>query len=173
MTTEVSQLGYVVADVDDAVRHWVEVLGVAPFFVYREVTLATCLVRGEPVDLTLSVAFGQAGKLQIELIQELSDTPSAYTGSTPGQPHHVAIWTRDYDRDVDTFRARGLVDLMWGSSSGRADERFVYFASSGPGPLVEVVELLDAKAAMYGAIADAAREYDGTAPVREASLLGG
>jgi hypothetical protein len=33
--------------------------------------------------------------------------------------------------------------------------------------------VLDAKAATYRAIADAARDYDGTAPVREASLLGG
>jgi hypothetical protein len=165
-----NQIGYVVDDIDDAVRHWIDVIGVAPFFVYRDFTLAECLYQGEPVDLTLSVAFGQAGDLQVELIQQVSDTPSPYTDTPSGGAHHVAIWTADYDCDVETFRARGLVDEMWGSASGKPDERFVYFARTGPGPVVEVVEVLPPKRAMYRAIADAARAYDGTNPVREASL---
>jgi hypothetical protein len=165
-----NQLGFVVEDIDGAVRHWIEVIGVAPFFVYRDITLAACLSEGEPVDLTLSVAFGQVGDLQVELIQQVSDSPSPYTGTASGDAHHVAIWTADYDRDVETYRARGLVDEMWGSASGKADERFVYFSRTGPGPVIEVVEVLPAKAALYRAIADAGRTYDGTDPVREASL---
>jgi Glyoxalase/Bleomycin resistance protein/Dioxygenase superfamily len=165
-----NQLGFVVADVDDGVRYWVEVVGVAPFFVYREVTLAECLYDGEPVELTLSVAFGQAGGLQIELIQQLSDTPSVYGGSASGEAHHAAIWTRDFDHVVERYRARGLVDRMWGSASGRANERFVYLQPPGRWPLVEVVEVLAPKADVYRGIADAARSYDGTDPVREASL---
>ena len=168
-----NQLGFVVDDIDDDVRYWVEVVGVAPFFVYREVTLAECLYDGEPVELTLSVAFGQAGALQIELIQQLSDTPSVYVGRASGAAHHAAIWTPDYDRVVETYRARGLLDRMWGSASGRADERFVYLQPAGPWPLIEVVEVLAPKAEMYRRIADAARSYDGTDPVREASLSRG
>lgn len=165
-----NQLGFVVDDIDDGVRYWVEVVGVAPFFVYREVTLAECLFEGAPVELTLSVAFGQSGAFQIELIQQLSDTPSVYVGSASGEPHHVAIWTRDYDHVVETYRARGLVDRMWGSASGRADERFVYLQPAGPWPLIEVVEVLAPKADVYRGIADAARSYDGSDPVREATL---
>lgn len=168
-----NQLGFVVDDIDDAARYWVEVVGVAPFFVYREVTLAECLYDGEPVELTLSVAFAQAGELQIELIQQLSDTPSVYVGSPSGEAHHAAIWTRDYDQVVATYRARGLVDRMSGSSSGQADERFVYLQPAGPWPMIEVVEVLAPKAEMYRRIADAARSYDGTDPVREASLSRG
>jgi hypothetical protein len=36
--------------------------------------------------------------------------------------------------------------------------------------MIEVVEVLAPKVEMYRRIADAARDYDGTSPVREASL---
>jgi Glyoxalase/Bleomycin resistance protein/Dioxygenase superfamily len=165
-----NQLGFVVDDVDEAVRYWIDVIGVAPFFVYRDFRLAECYHEGDAVDLVISVAYGQAGEIQIELVEQVSDTPSPYVGRAAGDAHHVAIWTPEYDRDVETFRARGLVDLTWGSASGKSDERFVYFQPAGPGPMMEVVEVLEAKTEMYRKIADAARMYDGTDPVREASL---
>ena len=31
---------------------------------------------------------------------------------------------------------------MWGSASGKPDERFVYLAANGPGPMIEVTEVL-------------------------------
>jgi len=165
-----NQIGFVVDDIDEAVRYWIDVIGVAPFFVYRDFRLAECYHEGEPVDLVISVAYGQAGEIQVELVEQVSDTPSPYVGRAAEEAHHVAIWTRDYDREVQTYRARGLVDLTWGSASGKADERFVYFEPAGPGPMIEVVEVLEAKSEMYRKIADAARTYDGTDPVRETSL---
>jgi hypothetical protein len=143
---------------------------VAPFFVYREFRLAECVYKGEPTDLTLSVAYGQAGDVQIELIEQHGDTPSPYLGAVSPAAHHIALWTSEYDRDVAAYRARGLVDLQWGSASGAADERFVYFEQSGPGPMIEVTEVLERKVEMYRRIADAARTYDGSDPVREAAL---
>jgi hypothetical protein len=166
----IRQLGYVVENVDDAVAHWVEVVGVAPFFVYRDFQLADCVYRGEPTRLRLSVAYGQAGDVQIELIEQHGDTPSPYLGAVSNSAHHIALWTSEYDRDVAAYRARGLVDVQWGTASGAPDERFVYFAPQGPGPMIEVVEVYEKKTKMYGRIAEAARTYDGTNPVREAAL---
>jgi hypothetical protein len=167
LTLTVNQIGWVVDGIDEAVRYWVDVLGVAPFFVYRDFTLAECYYRGEPVTLTISVAYGQAGAIQVELIEQIGDTPSPYLGIVSRDAHHVAFWTPAYDRHVDTYRTRGLVDLMWGSASGKPDERFVYFSPSGPGPMVEVTEVHPPKMETYRAIAEAARTYDGTDPVRE------
>jgi hypothetical protein len=166
----ISQVAYVVDDLDESLAYWVDVVGVAPFFVYRELELAECRHDGEPIELTLSVALGQAGNMQVELIQQHGDTPSIYLGESSGKAHHVAVWTREYDRDLAAFHDRGLVDKQWGSASGAADERFVYFEQQGQGPMVELVEVLDKKAAMYAEIAEAARTYCGTPPLREAML---
>lgn len=164
--TPFNQLGFVVDDVDEAVAYWVDVVGVAPFFVYRDYTLAECFYEGEPISLTISVAYGQAGDVQIELVEQHGDTPSPYLGRASGDAHHVAIWTRDYDSRLETYRSRGLTEVMSGSASGRSDERFAYLAPGGPGPMLEVVEVLDAKTEWYRSIAEAARTYDGTEPVR-------
>ena len=165
-----NQIGYVVDDVDEAMRYWVDVIGVAPFFVYRNFTLAECIHEGDRIELTLSVAYAQAGEVQVELIQPLGDGPSPYRGWASGDTHHVAVWTTSYDRDVETYRSRGLVAQTWGTASGKPDERFTYLLPSGPGPMLEVVEVPAAKVAMYRRIADAARSYDGTEPLRETSL---
>ena len=166
-----NQIGYVVDDLDEALAYWVDVVGIAPFFVYRDFELAECFYDDEPITQVISVAFAQAGPVQVELIEQHGDTPSAYLGRASGNAHHVAVWTRDYDRDVDAFRGRGLTDLQWGTASGKPDERFVYLAPSGPGPMIEVVEVLEPKQRTYAAIADAARSYDGSEPVRDASLI--
>jgi hypothetical protein len=167
--TPFNQLGFVVDDVDEAVAYWVDVIGVAPFFVYRDFTLAECVYEGDPIELTISVAYGQAGDIQIELVEQQGDTPSPYLGRESGDFHHVAVWTRDYDRQLETYRSRGLTEVMWGSASGRPDERFAYLAPAGPGPMLELVEVLEAKTEWYRSIAEAARTYDGTEPVREAA----
>ena len=169
--TAFNQIGYVVDDLDEALAYWVDVVGVAPFFVYRDFELAECFYEGEPITQVISVAFGQAGPIQVELIEQHGETQSAYLGRASGNAHHVAVWTPDYDRDVDTYRERGLGEVQWGTASGKPDERFVYLAPAGPGPMIEVVEVLEPKAKTYRAIADAARTYDGSEPVRDASLV--
>jgi hypothetical protein len=167
------QIGFVVDDLDEALRYWIDVIGVAPFFVYRDFRLAECFYEGEPIELTISVGYGQAGDVQVELVEQHGDTPSTYLGRASGDPHHVAFWTPEYDRHVEAYRSRGLVDLMWGSAGGKPDERFVYLASNCPGPMIEVTEVHPPKAEMYRGIADAARTYDGTDPVREVSASRG
>ena len=169
--TDFNQIGYVVDDLDEALAYWVDVVGIAPFFVYRDFELRECFYEGEAITQVISVAFGQAGPVQVELIEQHGDTKSAYRGRASGNAHHVAVWTREYDRDVDAYRARGLTDLQWGTASGKPDERFVYLAPGGPGPMIEVVEVLEPKARTYRAIAEAARRYDGSEPVRDASLI--
>lgn len=163
------QLGFVVEDLDEALRYWVEVIGVAPFFVYRDFTLAECSYQSEPIELTISVGYGQAGDVQVELVEQHGDTPSAYLGRASGNAHHVAIWTPDYDGHVERYRSHGLADVMGGSASGKPDERFVYLAPNGPGPMIEVTEVHPPKRELYRGIAEAARAYDGTDPIRVVS----
>jgi len=161
------QIGFVVEDLDEALRYWIDVIGVAPFFVYRDFTLAQCSYRGEPIELTISVGYAQAGEVQVELVEQRGDTPSAYLGRASSDPHHVAVWTPDYDDHVERYRSLGLTELMGGSAGGKSDERFVYLEPNGPGPMIEVTEVHPPKREMYRGIADAARAYDGSDPIRE------
>ena len=73
----VRQIGYVVTDLDQAMAGWLE-LGVGPWFVMRGLPMQA-LYRGEPCETTLSVAWSNSGEMQIELIQQLDDTPSIFT----------------------------------------------------------------------------------------------
>lgn len=76
-----TQLGFVVPDLDAALRHWTEVLGIGPFIVFDEGTgrpPAASLYHGKPQVIELRLAFAYMGEVQIELIEQVNDAPSPY-----------------------------------------------------------------------------------------------
>ena len=72
------QNGWVVDDLFAAIKKWTDFYGVGPFWVSEQVVPDDVLYRGEPAHLDMKVALAQAGNVQIELIQQNSDGPSAY-----------------------------------------------------------------------------------------------
>jgi hypothetical protein len=89
----IAQYAYVVNDLDEAIRHWVEVMGAGPFFVSRNHVGRDHTYRGTPDAAVFSYAFGQAGPAQVQLIQCMDDSPSVYRDMyAPGEEgfHHVA-----------------------------------------------------------------------------------
>ena len=84
---QVRQNGYVVNDVEAAMRYWSETLGVGPFFYAPRVPVKNFHYRGAPQPIEVSVALANSGPLQIELVQQRNDVPSMYkASSTPGTP---------------------------------------------------------------------------------------
>jgi hypothetical protein len=69
----IRQIGYVVTDLDKALAGWVE-LGVGPWFVMRGLPQHVTY-RGEPCEITLSLALANSGDMQFEVIQQQDDTP--------------------------------------------------------------------------------------------------
>ena len=65
---DVRQNGYVVRNIESALEHWTEVLGVGPFWYFEEAPVEDFRYRGEPSELVVSIALAQSGPLQIELI---------------------------------------------------------------------------------------------------------
>ena len=61
----VRQNGYVVHDIEAAMRHWTEVLGVGPFYYIEHVPVEHFTYKGEASDLQLSIALANSGGLQI------------------------------------------------------------------------------------------------------------
>lgn len=162
---EVIQNGYVVADLDDAIEHWLEHTGIGPWTVFRDVTLHGNHL-GEETVVEMDVAMAYSGSLQIELMQITSDTPSPYA-DPDGTPrlglHHIAWLTDDLDGVVADATRRGLRVLF---RTGNASMRVAYLDSEqAPGVIFEYIEGASMPELLRAGIAQS-RDWDGTDPVR-------
>lgn len=165
---EIRQFGYVVEDIEAAMKYWSEVMGVGPFFYNEKVPIENYHFEGKPYEVHNSVALANSGYVQIELIQTRNDAPSAYktfkekygTGL-----QHVAFWTSQFDADLKNAQEHGFVVNMSGEVGSNG--RFVYFENEyHPGTLIELSEVLGPKGDMFKLIREAAEGWDGSDPVR-------
>jgi len=164
----IRQNGYVVRDIDAALRHWTEVLGVGPFFLIDRVPIENFRYRGEPSPLEVSIALANSGALQIELIQQRNDAPSMYRDFLAAGYEglqHVAFWPPDLDVALADAEKAGFSIGQSGEIGERG--RFVYLAPEGhPGTVMELSEVSGAKGRFFEHIAGVARGWDGSEPVR-------
>lgn len=165
---QIRQNGYVVHDIEAAMQHWTEVLGVGPFFYIERVPVEDFRYHGKPSDVDVSIALSNSGPLQIELIQPRNDAPSLW-GDFLAAGHeglqHVAYWTDQMDAELTRIEERHIEI----GQSGNIGEngRFVYLLTeTHPGTVVEVSEVSGAKGRFFEHIAKVASEWDGTEPIR-------
>ena len=165
---EIRQLGFVVKDIEAAMRHWSDVLQVGPWFLAERIPVQNFQYRGQPAAMELSVALANSGALQVELIQQRNDAPSVYrdflaAGRTGLQ--HVAYWTENFDADMARAGAHGLKVIMGGDVGENG--RYVYFDTDlHPGSMVELSEIAGPKGRMFRMIREASENWDGSDPVR-------
>jgi hypothetical protein len=167
---EIRQIGYVVRDIESAMRYWIDVLGVGPFYYSERVKLQHVSYRGKPSPIEMSSALANSGSLQIELIQQHNDAPSMYLdflrAGNEGL-HHVAYWTNTFDADMTRLIAAGYEPGQEGWAHG-PDCRFVYFLNeSHPGTVVELSEISGPKGESFKVIAETSRNWDGSDPIRK------
>ncbi|WP_454651128.1 VOC family protein [Bradyrhizobium liaoningense] len=169
---EIVQNGFVVDDLDAALKCWTAEAGVGPFFLAEHVKIARYLWNGQPSELDLSLAFGHAGSIQIELICQHNDAPSSFRHhlATKGPGfHHVCHRTRKFDDVYRIAKERNLKVDSEGEISGGA--RFCYFSFDQPSlPLMEIISLTDRGAAMHERIREASVGWNGAEPVRPLHL---
>ncbi len=165
----VNQNGYVVRDIEAALKHWTEVMGVGPFFYIEKVPIDYFTYRGVPQELEMSVALGNSGDLQIELIQQRNDAPSMYLDFLNAGHEglqHMSYWTRNYQQDYDQALARGYKVGQEGQIGGEQG-RFVYFdTQTHPGTIIEMSDISGSKGELFETIRQAAVDWDGSDPVR-------
>ncbi|WP_102222642.1 VOC family protein [Acidimangrovimonas sediminis] len=165
---QIRQLGYVVPDIEAAMAHWSDVMGVGPWFYNPKVPIEGYQYDGQSHVPHNSVALANSGFVQVELIQTRNDVPSMYrdfqqAGHTGLQ--HVAYWTQDFDADLAMMEARGFTVKMGGTVG--ANGRFVYFAEEmHPGTVIELSEVVGPKGRMFDTIRAASEGWDGADPVR-------
>lgn len=162
------QLGFVVPDIEEAMRHWSDVMGVGPFFYNPQVPIEDYTYDGIRYTPHNSVALANSGYIQIELIQCRNDVPSMYKDFTDAGHwglQHTAYWTQDYDRDLERMLAEGFKVKM----SGKVGEsgRFAYFdRDTHPGTVIELSEVKGPKGRMFDLIREASEGWTGEHPVR-------
>jgi len=172
---DVRQNGYVVRDIEAAMKHWTEVLGVGPFFYFERAPIQNFRYRGGPSGLIVSIALANSGPLQVELIQQRNDAPSMYRDFLDAGHEglqHIAYWTQQFDAEMERLSVSGYRVGQSGEAGG-PDGRFVYLETEAhPGTVVEFSEISGPKGRFFEMIAMAAREWDGTQPVRRMDLRG-
>src|SRR5258705_10291063 len=106
----VCQNGYIVRDVRAAMDHWVNVMGVGPWYYIDKVKTDYFRHRGQDSAMEMSVALANSGDLQIELIQQRNDAPSMYKeflDSGREGLQHMSYWTRAYQALYDRALSLG------------------------------------------------------------------
>jgi hypothetical protein len=166
----VTQNGYVVRDVRAAMDHWINVLGVGPWFYVDRVKTDYFRHRGVNSPLEMSVALANSGDLQIELIQQRNDAPSMYKeflDSGCEGLQHVAYWTKDFQSLYDQALSLGYEVGQEGQIGGPLG-RFAYFDTElHPGTVVEISDISGHKGKFFEHIRRLSADWDGTDPIRD------
>ncbi len=169
---EVAQNGYVVRDIQGAMRHWIEVMGVGPWFYIDRVKTDWFRHRGVDSPVEMSIALANSGDLQIELIQPRNDAPSMYREFLDAGREglqHLAYWTRDYQALYDKALALGYRIGHEGQIGGEHG-RFAYFDTRAhPGTVIEISDISGAKGKFFEHVRKAAADWDGADPIRTVS----
>jgi len=171
----IRQIAFVVHDLERALRYWTETLGVGPFFLMRDLVPEAFHYRGKPSPAPrMTLALGNSGDVQVELIQQHDDRPSAYRdylASGREGFQHVSSWLdrTTYDETRGRLLASGSEIAHEGALPG-SGVRFVYFATDvAPGGLLyEMADVIGSPIEpVVNEIARAARGWDGRDPVRD------
>jgi len=162
------QMGIVVRDIDAAMKHWVDVCGVGPWFYTDKLAVSAFTYRGTRYDdIHLSIALANSGDVQLELIQQRCNTPSMYRnflGAGREGLQHWSSWQENYDEIRDRALSSGY---QIGQEGDSPRGRFVYFWNEGhPGTVIEMAHLTPARKRIFDGVRDAAIGWDGTDPIR-------
>ena len=167
----IRQNGYVVRDIESALEHWTNVLGVGPFFYMEQVKVDDLRYRGQPTNAQASIALANSGELQIELIQLRNDAPSMWRDFLEAGHEglqHFAYWMdTPAAMDAALERAAALGYEIGQSGTVGENGRFVYLRTEvHPGTVVELSEACGWKAEFFRKVARAAENWDGSDPIR-------
>lgn len=161
-THKIIQNAYYVGDLDGAIERYHRLWGIGPFLVRRHIVLPHVTYRGAMAQLDISAAFVQAGPIQIELVTQHNDAPSAFRDAfAPGQEglHHVAMIPDDYQAVIAHYAALGYpVATELRTASGRGAS----YVDTRPmlGHMTEVYLPSDNLDALYRDVAAAAAAWD-------------
>jgi len=161
------QTAYVVKDIRGAIAQWIEHLRVGPWFLLERFCVEASY-RSKPANTDVAIAMSFAGHMMIELIQPNDNAPSVYREVIDQRGygfHHWGVGSKDFDRDVETYRKRGaeLALLLRVPTGGRV--AYMDTTAQLPG-MVELIELGADLEPIFTGFYRATLGWDGKDPVR-------
>jgi hypothetical protein len=155
------QYAWVVPNLEAGAQHWYRQTGIGPFLVNRDLRLDQPRYRGRPSNTRFSTAVAQHGDVQIELVEQLDDSASAYRDTVPAGTtrfHHVAFIAEHFDTDLAHYTDQGLIVAADGNFGPM---RYAFVDTSQTlGHMIEIVEDKPAIRAFFGAVRKAAERWD-------------
>jgi hypothetical protein len=161
----VMQNAFLVEDLEATLDHWINKMGVGPFYLFSHVQFQEIFFRGgsgRNIDMSAAIAYW--GDMQIEFIQQHNDAPSIYTefknnGSRGMQ--HMGVLTDNLDAQLARLASSGIVPIQWGSMP--TGMRFAYVNSDyHPGAMIEIIEPGPILGEYFRTMKQAADHWDGT-----------
>jgi catechol 2,3-dioxygenase-like lactoylglutathione lyase family enzyme len=163
-------LGYVVEDLQRAAERFAQGTGAGPFLMIEHVPLEEVSFDGGPAAYDHSTAFGQWGPVIVEISQIHDAQPAAlraFFGTAPAPAiGHVAWLADDLAQESARLERAGL-PLRHTGSSGPVRAHW-HDGGTVVGHPVEVLRRCPEILGFYTAIGDAARNWDGSRPLRPA-----
>ena len=128
---KVDQIGYVVENIDEAVKRYWDAFGIGDWkiYTYGPPLLSYMARNGKPFSYKARIALSYFGESRIELIQNLEgDTVySEFTEKHGHGVHHLGIYVQDIKTALDEVRKAGVAITMEGSGFGLdGDGYFAY-----------------------------------------------
>lgn len=163
----IRQIAYVVNDMDVALDYWINTLSAGPFFKIEHVNLENQKYYGEPTSTDISIALGNSGDVQIELIVQHNDAKSVYKDFLDAGRqgvHHIALMPEDYAATYAQYLSSGHKPAFELSLGGAPVVYFDAFDTVG-----HYVELWDNNSVfkdMFLLVEKAAQGWDGNDPIR-------
>ncbi|HMM76062.1 MAG TPA: VOC family protein [Gammaproteobacteria bacterium] len=167
----VRQLAYVVRDLDAALHYWTTELKAGPFFLFEHCALLNQRFHGRPSNVDVSLAIGNSGDLQIELIQQHNDEPSVYKEFLDAGRvgvHHFGLMPVDYAAACAHYRELGYAAAFECTVGGAPLSYFDTVKTLG-----HYTELWDNSPVykdLFLMVENAAKGWDGKDPVRKMAL---
>jgi hypothetical protein len=162
------QNAFVPKDFEAALKWWIEVMGVGPFFHISSVHLEDVRYLGQPTDVQFEMAIGYWGDVQVELIRQKNSAPSIYkTWLDEGREglHHTLSLVEDMALARQLVAEAGGLILQEAKVPGGGEVIYVDLGG-GPGTMLELLKPSVGGHEFFAMMRNAASNWDGQNPVR-------
>ena len=110
------QIAYTVADIEEAMRHYAELLHVGPWFLVGPFVPPKGSIAASRPRCRSASALAFTGETMIELIQQHDQEPSVFQETLKARGahgfHHWAIGARDFEKTAANYRSRGYAEAF-------------------------------------------------------------
>jgi hypothetical protein len=164
----VIQTAFITDDIHRSMTDMTRLLNIGPWFLFENFELNDLHYRGAPADFEVTLALGNSGHTQFELILPLDAKPSPYREVQEARGwgfHHYGVAATAFDDACRRYEALGFEQVLSGVAGVGA--RAAYFDTRDPVfGMVEVIEMLPVVEELWSVIREAAVDWDGKEPVR-------